>query len=217
MMDREKTTASETGLEKYRDKSDDELLLLVRGGDSDAEEYLIRKYKDAARTRAHLYFMMGGDREDIVQEGMIGIFKAIRDYDPDKQASFHTFVELCISRQIITAIKQAGRMKHSPLNTSVSLSRPVSEDENGSTLADTLSSDSNTDPETMLLLTEIIDYVTSQDSKVFSDMEMTVWMEYIRGKSCSQIAEEMGKTPKSVDNAIQRTKRKINLYFGNSI
>ena len=89
MMDREKTTASETGLEKYKDKSDDELLLLVRGGDSDAEEYLIRKYKDAARTRAHLYFMVGGDREDIVQEGMIGIFKAIRDYDPDKQPSDH--------------------------------------------------------------------------------------------------------------------------------
>ena len=158
--------------------------------------------------------MVGGDKEDIVQEGMIGIFKAIRSYDPEKQASFRTFAELCISRQIITAIKRAGRMKHSPLNTSVSLWRPVSEEDNGNTLADTLSSDSDTDPETVLLLTEIIDYVTQEDSKVFSELEMKVWMEYIQGKSCSQIAAEMGRTPKSIDNAIQRTKRKINLYFG---
>ncbi len=203
-----------TGLEKYETLTDDELVNLARGGDADAEEFLIQKYKDTARSRAHLYFMVGGDKEDIVQEGMIGIFKAIRSYDPEKQASFRTFAELCISRQIITAIKRAGRMKHSPLNTSVSLWRPVSEEDNGNTLADTLSSDSDTDPETVLLLTEIIDYVTQEDSKVFSELEMKVWMEYIQGKSCSQIAAEMGRTPKSIDNAIQRTKRKINLYFG---
>lgn len=210
-----KVNVEGTGLEKYEGKDDDELVLLARNGDSDAEEFLIRKYKDVAKTRAHLYFMVGGDKEDIVQEGMIGIFKAIRSYDSKKQASFRTFVELCVSRQIITAIKQAGRLKHSPLNMSVSLSRPVSEEEeNGNTLADTLSSDSNSDPETVLLLTEIVDYVTSQDDKVFSDMEMRVWKEYIRGKNCSQIAESLGRTPKSVDNAIQRTKRKLNLYFG---
>ncbi|MBQ8589406.1 MAG: RNA polymerase sporulation sigma factor SigH [Firmicutes bacterium] len=203
-----------TGLEKYETLTDDELVNLARGGDADAEEFLIQKYKDTARSRAHLYFMVGGDKEDIVQEGMIGIFKAIRSYDPEKQASFRTFAELCISRQIITAIKRAGRMKHSPLNTSVSLWRPVSEEDNGNTLADTLSSDSDTDPETVLLLTEIIDYVTQEDSKVFSELEMKVWMEYIQGKSCSQIAAEMVRTPKSIDNAIQRTKRKINLYFG---
>lgn len=210
----EKMTDSATGLEKYDEKDDDELVLLARSGDSDAEEYLIRKYKAMAKSRAHLYFMAGGDNEDIVQEGMIGIFKAIRSYDPEKQASFRTFAELCIGRQIITAIKQAGRLKHAPLNTSVSLWRPLSEEEDGNTLADTLSSDSNTDPETMLLLTEIIDYVTSQNSKAFSEMEMEVWMEYIRGKSCSQIARETGRTSKSVDNAIQRTKRKLGLHFG---
>lgn len=209
-----KTMAPETGLEKYKVLSDEELVTLARDGDADAEEYLIQKYKDTARNRSRLYFMVGGDREDIVQEGMIGIFKAIRSYDPEKQASFRTFVELCISRQIITAIKRAGRMKHSPLNTSVSLWRPVSEEDNGNTLADTLSSDSDTDPETVLLLTEIIDYVTSEDSKVFSELEMKVWMEYIQGKSCAQIAAEMDRTPKSIDNAIQRTKRKISLYFG---
>lgn len=206
--------SSVQGFEKYEPMDDNSLVELARTGDSDAEEYLIQKYKDTAKTRAHLYFMVGGDKEDIVQEGMIGIFKAIRSYDPQKQASFRTFVEICISRQIITAIKRAGRLKHSPLNTSVSLSRPVSEEENGSTLADTLSSGSNSDPETVLLLTEIIDYVTKDNAKIFSDMEMRVWLEYIRGKSCSQIAEEMGKSTKSVDNAIQRTKRKINLYFG---
>ncbi|MBQ1215251.1 MAG: RNA polymerase sporulation sigma factor SigH [Firmicutes bacterium] len=200
--------------EKYKAFTDDELVTMARNGDVDAEEYLIQKYRDTAKSRARLYFMVGGDKEDIVQEGMIGIFKAIRSYDPEKEASFRTFAELCISRQIITAIKQAGRLKHSPLNTSVSLWKPVSEEDNGNTLADILSSDSNSDPETVLLLTEIIDYVTKEDSKVFSELEMKVWMEYIQGKSCAQIAEEMGRTPKSVDNAIQRTKRKINLYFG---
>ena len=213
-MSEKKTEPQATGLEKYEAFSDDELVAMARKGDHDAEEYLIQQYPDTATTRSHLYFMVGGDREDIVQEGMIGIFKAIRSYDPEKQASFRTFVELCISRQIITAIKRAGRMKHSPLNTSVSLWRPVSEEENGNTLADTLSSDSDSDPETVLLLTEIIDYVTREDSKVFSELEMKVWMEYIQGKSCSQIAEEMERTPKSIDNAIQRTKRKLNLYFG---
>ena len=200
--------------ERYKAFTDDELVTKARNGDVDAEEYLIQKYRDTAKSRARLYFMVGGDKEDIVQEGMIGIFKAIRSYDPEKEASFRTFAELCISRQIITAIKQAGRLKHSPLNTSVSLWKPVSEEDNGNTLADILSSDSNSDPETVLLLTEIIDYVTKEDSKVFSELEMKVWMEYIQGKSCAQIAEEMGRTPKSVDNAIQRTKRKINLYFG---
>ena len=200
--------------EKYKAFTDDELVTMARNGDVDAEEYLIQKYRDTAKSRARLYFMVGGDKEDIVQEGMIGIFKAIRSYDPEKEASFRTFAELCISRQIITAIKQAGRLKHSPLNTSVSLWKPVSEEDNGNTLADILSSDSNSDPETVLLLTEIIDYVTKEDSKVFSELEMKVWMEYIQGKSCAQIAEEMGRTPKSVNNAIQRTKRKINLYFG---
>ncbi|MBR7148290.1 MAG: RNA polymerase sporulation sigma factor SigH [Firmicutes bacterium] len=200
--------------DKYKEFTDEELVTMAREGNADAEEYLIQKYKETAKSRARLYFMVGGDKEDIVQEGMIGIFKAIRSYDPEKEASFRTFVELCISRQIITAIKQAGRLKHSPLNTSVSLWKPVSEEDNGNTLADTLSSDSNSDPETVLLLTEIIDYVTREDSKVFSELEMKVWMEYIQGKSCAQIASEMGRSPKSVDNAIQRTKRKINLYFG---
>ena len=202
--------------EKYKAFTDDKLVTMARNGDVVAEEYLIQKYRDTAKSRARLYFMVGGDKEDIVQEGMIGIFKAIRSYDPEKEASFRTFAELCISRQIITAIKQAGRLKHSPLNTSVSLWKPVSEEDNGNTLADILSSDSNSDPETVLLLTEIIDYVTKEDSKVFSELEMKVWMEYIQGKSCTQIAAEMGRTPKSVDNAIQRTKRKINLYFGGS-
>ena len=200
--------------EKYKAFTDDELVTMARNGDVDAEEYLIQKYRDTAKSRARLYFMVGGDKEDIVQEGMIGIFKAIRSYDPEKEASFRTFAALCISREIITAIKQAGRLKHSPLNTSVSLWKPVSEEDNGNTLADILSSDSNSDPETVLLLTEIIDYVTKEDSKVFSELEMKVWMEYRQGKSCAEIAEEMGRTPNIVDNAIQRTKRKINLYFG---
>jgi len=198
----------------FQGKTEEELVLQAQNGDEDAEEFLIQKYKEVVKAKSHLYFMVGADKEDIVQEGMIGMFKAIRSYDGAKEASFRTFAELCINRQIITAIKRATRLKHSPLNTSVSLNRPISEDDEASqTLAETLSSDSASDPEALLLLKEVASYIVGNGSDIFSSMEMTVWNEYLHGKSYTEIARQMGKSPKAIDNAIQRTKRKLNLYF----
>lgn len=199
---------------KYEVYSEEELVQLAQVGDEDAEEYLIRKYKDVVRGKAHLYFMVGADSEDIVQEGMIGIFKAIRGYNKSKQASFRTFAEICINRQIITAIKRATRLKHSPLNTSVSLNRPISDTEPMKTLEETLSSNSNTDPEALYLLKEDIDYIEGNGADIFSDLELRVWNEFLQGKTYMEIAAITGKSPKAIDNAIQRTKRKMELYLG---
>lgn len=194
---------------------DEKLVELARRGDTDAEEFLIRKYKDVVRGKAHLYFIVGADSEDIVQEGMIGIFKAIRNYDESKHASFHTFAEICINRQILTAIKAAGRMKHSPLNTSLSIDTPIKGDESESarTIGDTLTADEYDDPERLFILKENLDYIEGRGSDIFSDMELRVWNEYLQGKSYAEIAQTLGKTPKAIDNAIQRTKRKIEEYL----
>jgi RNA polymerase sporulation-specific sigma factor len=200
--------------EKFETMEHEQLVMLAQNGDSNAEEFLIRKYKNVVRSKAHLYFMVGADSEDIVQEGMIGIFKAIRSYDRTKQASFHTFAEICINRQIITAIKRATRLKHSPLNTSVSLSRPLSDTEPDTTLEEVLSSSSNTDPEAIFLLKENMGYIEGNGADIFSDLELSVWNEYLKGKSYLQIAEITGKSTKTIDNAIQRTKRKLELYLG---
>lgn len=198
----------------YAGYTEEELVKFAQGGDVVAEEYLIRKYKDVVRGKAHLYFMVGADSEDIMQEGMIGIFKAIKGYNETKQASFRTFAEICINRQIITAIKRATRLKHSPLNTSVSLSRPISETDPMKTLEETLSSNSNTDPEALLLLKEELDYIEGNGAEIFSDLELRVWNEFLQGKTYLEIAHITGKTPKAIDNAIQRTKRKMELYLG---
>lgn len=198
----------------YEEITDEELVTLAQEGEEIAEEFLIRKYKDVVRSKAHLYFMVGADSEDIVQEGMIGIFKAIRSYNSTKQASFHTFAEICINRQIITAIKRATRLKHSPLNTSVSLNKPLSETEPNTTLEETLSSNSNTDPEALFLLKEDMGYIEGNGAEIFSDLELTVWNEYLKGKTYLEIAEITGKPAKAIDNAIQRTKRKLELYLG---
>lgn len=199
---------------EFQGLKEEELVRMAQNGNPDAEEYLIHKYKEVVKSKSHLYFMVGADKEDIVQEGMIGMFKAIRGYNNEKEASFRTFAELCINRQIITAIKRATRLKHSPLNTSVSLNKPISEDDDASqTLAETLSSDSTSDPEALLLLKEVANYIVGNGSDIFSQMEMTVWGEYLHGRSYTDIARMMGKSPKAIDNAIQRTKRKLNLYF----
>lgn len=200
--------------EKYKALSDEQMVKRAQEGDEEAEESIIRKYKDVVRSKAHLYFMVGADNEDIVQEGMIGIFKAIRSYNELRQASFRTFAELCINRQIITAIKRATRLKHSPLNLSVSLNKPISEDDSEKTLAETLSSDSNSDPEALYLLKEDLDYIGGKEADIFSSLELLVWNEYLQGRTYAQIAEITGKTPKAIDNAMQRTKRKVEQYLG---
>lgn len=196
--------------------SEEELVRLAQNGDHEAEEFLIRKYKNTIKAKGHLYYMAGADRDDIVQEGMIGILKAIRGFDESKQASFRTFAELCINRQIITAIKQAARRKHSPLNTSVSLNRPVSEDEKAATLAETLSSGSSTDPVALLLFKEVMGYIEGNGQSLLSNLEYQSWNLYRQGKSYVEISEKLGKSTKSIDNAIQRTKRKLSVYIEES-
>lgn len=198
----------------YEHRTDEELAALASEGDEAAAEHLIQEYKELVKSKAHLYFMLGADREDIVQEGMIGIFKAIKNYDPTKGASFRTFADLCVNRQIITAIKAAGRQKHSPLNTSLSLDRPVDDDESPRTLGETLSAGTDTDPEAVFLMGEMAQLLFSHEESFLSPFERFVLGELIRGKTYRDIAREHGKTDKSVDNAIQRIRRKLHLFFG---
>ena len=199
-------------MENKRTGTTDEILVKqAQGGNVDAEEYLIRKYKDVVRGKAHIYFIVGADNEDIVQEGMIGVFKAIRGYDERKHASFRTFAEICINRQILSAIKAAQRQKHAPLNNSLSLNGPIA-DEGDMTLEDTLTSDGYADPEALYILKEDINSIEA--GSAFSDMELRVWNEYMKGHTYNEIARITGKTPKAVDNAIQRTKKKIEESLG---
>jgi len=193
--------------------SDDKIVSLAKNGDKEAEEYLIRKYKEFVKNRSHQYYIAGADRDDIIQEGMIGIFKAIRDYEDDKGASFSTFAELCITRQIISAIKQARRLKHGPLNTYISLSKPISDEEPVNNLENTLFSSKDTDPESMLLLKEEINHIETNGSEIFSKLEQKVLSGYINGKNYVEIAALLGKSPKSIDNAIQRIKKKLDKYL----
>ena len=193
---------------KYDGMTDEMLVSEAQRGNADAEEYLIRKYKDVVRGKAHIYFIVGADNEDIVQEGMIGVFKAIKGYNGARHASFNTFAELCINRQILSAIKAAKRQKHAPLNNSLSFSDPLS-DEEDKTIEDTLSSGA-ADPETLYIFKEDMNY---GGGSVFSDMELRAWNEYMKGHTCNEIASMMGKTPKAVDNAVQRAKKKLEEYL----
>lgn len=198
---------------RYENLTDEQLAEQAQAGDLGASEYLIRKYKEMVRRRAQLYFIMGADGDDVIQEGMIGLFKAIKSYSRGKEATFRTFAELCINRQIITAIKLASRRKHSPLNTSISLNKPLAEGDTEDTLEETLRSDSNSEPETQLMLKDVVEAIITNEGKIFSPFEMQVWNEYLQGKDYKEIAQALGKSAKAVDNAIQRTKRKILTYL----
>ena len=197
---------------KYQDYTDEALVDLSRLGDNEAEEHLIRRYKEVVRAKTRIYFIVGADEEDVAQEGMIGIFKAIKSYDPEKKASFRTFAELCINRQIMSAIKTANRQKHTPLNQSVSLSKPIGDMED-STLAETLQVPSQADPEALLVGKETISSILSNDSGMLSEFEQFVWNERMKGKTYAQIAEMADRSTKAVNNAVQRTKRKIIEYL----
>lgn len=198
--------------EPFTGVSDEELAVSAKNGDGDAAEYLIRKYKDLVRGKARMYFIVGADSEDIVQEGMIGIFKAIKSFDPAKLTSFQTFAEICINRQIIDAIKAAGRLKHSPLNQSVSLDKPMADSEE-STLRDMIK-DRNPELEDIVVLNCEMDKLLVLGKEIFSELELIVWNEYLKGKTYPQIAEITGRSVKAVDNALQRTKRKLEQYLG---
>ena len=189
---------------------DEELIRRSREGDEAASNELMSRYKAVVRNRASSYFMAGADQEDLIQEGMIGVFKAIRDYDEKKGASFRTFAELCIQRQIISAVKGASRMKHAPLNESVSLNRPVSDEDDGAgPLEELLADEIDTNPEKMLLLREDMSYISQNIDDILSTLELQVWKMYVNGCSYREIAEKLDKTSKGVDSAIQRAKKKL--------
>ena len=193
----------------YEQLTDEELLSLHRAGDARAEEALYARYKQIVRSRARTYFLIGADREDIIQEGMIGLYKAVMDYQFDRQASFRGFAELCITRQIISAIKAASRKKHIPLNTYISFNRPAYESETGLTLIDVLSSTRISDPEEVLLGRESYAAVADSIEHSLSRLERDTLGLYLYGYSYQQIADHLQVTSKSVDNAIQRVKKKL--------
>ena len=192
---------------------DEDLVCLAREGDEEALEFLINKYKNFVRAKARTYFLVGADREDIIQEGMIGIYKAIRDYRSDRLASFRAFAELCITRQIITAIKTATRQKHIPLNSYVSLNKPVFDDESERTLMDIMVPGVTTDPEELLISQEEVADIEGKMDELLSPLEKEVVDLYLEGKSYIEIAEQLGRHVKSVDNALQRVKRKLEGCF----
>jgi len=191
------------------DKLDEEIALEAKRGNVQALEYLINKYKNFVKAKAKSYFLIGADKEDIYQEGMIGLFKSIRDYKPDKLSSFKAFAELCVTRQIITAIKTATRQKHIPLNTYISLNKPVYDEESDRTLLDVLSTVKVCDPEELVISREEVSSIETEIGEALSELELEVLNSYLQGKSYQEIACDLDRHSKSIDNALQRVKRKL--------
>jgi RNA polymerase sporulation-specific sigma factor len=191
--------------------TDEELVESVRNDGNDrAIEMLLKRYRHYARAKARSYFLSGADKDDIVQEGMIGLYKAIRDYQASKNIAFRAFAELCITRQIITAIKTATRQKHQPLNSYVSLSRGyATSDEDDGALVDILVVDHAPDPADVVISSEEMSVIRSSMGRALSKFETQVMQLYVEGKSYQQIADILGKHSKSIDNALQRIKRKL--------
>jgi RNA polymerase sporulation-specific sigma factor len=197
----------------YEQMEDESLVELVHEGDSAALEYLINKYKNFVRAKARSYFLIGADREDIIQEGMIGLYKAIRDFKEDKLSSFKAFAELCITRQMITAIKTATRQKHIPLNSYVSLDKPIYDEESDRTLMDVICGTKVTDPEELIINQEEFDDIEVKMGEILSDLERKVLMLYLDGRSYQEISSDLDRHVKSIDNALQRVKRKLERYL----
>lgn len=196
---------------KYEKYIDEELVILAQREDGDAVEVLIKRYKELVRGQAYRYYISGSDREDIIQEGMLGIFKAILGYDKNKEASFRTFAELCIKRQIIDAVRKGTRRKHDPLNESLSLDKFVEEGENY-TYQDIIS-DARFNLEDTVIRNNEIEHIAKTGKEIFSYLEWTVLMEYLRGGTYTEIAASLGRSPKTIDNAIQRMKHKLSQHF----
>ncbi|KGO12522.1 RNA polymerase factor sigma-70 [Clostridium botulinum] len=194
---------------------DEEIVMEAKAGNFRAQEYIIGKYENFVKAKAKSYFLIGADKEDIYQEGMIGLYKAIRDFKPDKLSSFKAFAELCVTRQIITAIKTATRQKHIPLNTYVSLNKPIYDEESDRTLLDILSEAKVANPEELIISREELKHIQNEIGEVLSDLEMEVLMSYLDGKSYQEIACDLDRHAKSIDNALQRVKRKLEKCLNN--
>nr|WP_175631783.1 RNA polymerase sporulation sigma factor SigH [Virgibacillus siamensis] len=188
---------------------DDEVIQLIHQGNSQALDFLITKYLSFVRAKSRTYFIIGADQEDIVQEGMIGLYKAIRDYDGDKLSSFRAFAELCVTRQIITAIKTATRQKHIPLNSYVSLDKPIFDEESDRTLLDVIAGSKSIDPQELLVNQENLGNMEGKLSELLSGLEKKVLHLYLDGRTYQEISAELKRHEKSIDNALQRVKRKL--------
>lgn len=193
----------------YNALIDEDVLPYIHQGDRDAAEYILNKYEGIVHKKASGYFLLGSDRDDVVQEGRIGLYKAIADYDETKKSSFKSFAELCITRQIITSIKSATRLKHSPLNSYVSLYKPVHEEEETRTLLETLSSDGTIDPLEVLVQEERLNDLLSLIMKALTHLEFEVLHYYVEGYTYDEIAKKLNRQEKSIDNALQRVRRKM--------
>jgi RNA polymerase sporulation-specific sigma factor len=193
----------------FEDRLDEEVVIEAQSRNVRAQEYLINKYKNFVKAKAKSYFLIGADKEDIYQEGMIGLYKAIRDFKADRLSSFRAFAEICVTRQIITAIKTATRQKHIPLNTYISLNKPIYDEESDRTLLDVLSGVKITDPEELVISREEVISIQNEIGEVLSELEMEVLMSYLDGKSYQEIACDLDRHAKSIDNALQRVKRKL--------
>ena len=202
------TPDEQNEFERYLSMTDEDAAVLAQNGDGQALAYLLNKYKNFVRSKAPSYFLIGADHEDIVQEGMIGLYKAIRDFQPSRLSSFRSFAELCVKRQIITAIKAATRQKHVPLNSYVSLNKPLYDEESERTLLDVIEG-RTTNPEDLYISQEDLSRIQTQISEVLSDLERQVLDAFMDGKSYQEIAELLGRHVKSIDNALQRVKRKL--------
>ncbi|MBQ7703565.1 MAG: sigma-70 family RNA polymerase sigma factor [Firmicutes bacterium] len=189
--------------------TDEQLAAMAREGSETAEEILIDKYKGLVKLKAKAYFIAGGDQEDVVQEGMIGLMKAVRSFDPEREASFKTYASTCISNQIIKAIRNADRGKNHPLNDAVSLNDTVESTDETLTIGDIVKASIFDEPEEKLLYQEMMDRIMKSINASFSDLEREVFRRKLEGQNYIEIAGELGKSPKTIDNAIQRVRRKI--------
>lgn len=207
MAERREPEVREQG-QDFSGLTDEEIVLLAQHDSKEALVHLLESYKSLVRIKARSYFLVGADHEDIVQEGMIGLYKAIRDYRADRQASFRAFADLCVKRQIITAIKTATRQKHMPLNSYVSLNKPIYDDEGDRTLLDLIEG-KLTNPEELYINQEEMASIQFMIDKVLSGLERQVLSAFLDGKSYQEIAELLGRHVKAIDNALQRIKKKM--------
>ena len=198
---------------KFNLMTDEDVANLAADGNSSAIDYLLDKYRNLVLIIARSYFLIGADRDDITQEGMIGLFKAIRDYKNDNEASFSTFAHMCIKRQILSAIKTATRKKHMPLNTYISLNNTTYDDEQETTLLNVIIDKEKLSPEDIIIDKEAHETILKGIIAILSEYENTVLEKYLKGMSYTDIATELNKSEKSIDNALQRIKKKIEKHF----
>lgn len=194
---------------KYKSLSDEEIVFLAQNGDKRAAEFITAKYAPYVRNKSRAYFLVGGEVEDIMQEGLIGLYEAIQDYSDNKQATFKTFMDICVTRQIMTALKAASRQKHIPLNTYVSLNKPLFQEETDRNFQDTLMTEKIEDPESLFIDVEKTIEINKEIERSLSDFEYKVLRLYLQGVSYVRIAKVLEKEEKAIDNAIQRIRKKL--------